>query len=53
MCNINAPKFPCSICAKNVNNKDKAVHCELDEFWIHIKCNNHNYLDYKHLLNYD
>ena len=24
MCNINHPKFPCRICAKNVHGKDKA-----------------------------
>ena len=35
---------------KNVHDKDKAVQCEL---WIHIKCNNLNYLDYRHLQNCD
>ena len=28
MYNINHPKFPCKICAKNVQDKDKAVHCD-------------------------
>ena len=32
-------KFPCKICAKNVQDKDKAVQCDLCELWIHIKCN--------------
>ena len=39
MCNINHPKFPCRICAKNVHDKDKAVQCDLCELCIHIKCN--------------
>ena len=51
MCNINHPKFLCKICTKNVQDKDKAVQCDLCEGWIHIKCNNLNYLDYKYLQN--
>ena len=50
MCNINHPKFPCKICAKNVQDKDKAVQCDLCELWIHMKCNN-LYLDYRYLQN--
>ena len=53
MCNINHPKFPCRICAKNVHGKDKAVQCDLCELWIHIKCNKLNYLDYRYLQNCD
>ena len=53
MCNINHPKFPCRICAKNVHGKDKAVQCDLCEIWIHIKCNKFNYLDYMYLQNCD
>ena len=53
MCNINHPKFPCKICAKNVLDKDQAVQCDLCERWIHIKCNNLNYLYYKYLQNCD
>ena len=53
MCNINHPKFPCKICAKNIQDKDKAVQCDLCELWIHIKCNNLNYLDYRYLQNCD
>ena len=34
-------------------HKDKAVQCDLCEFWIHIKCNNLNYLDYRYLQNCD
>ena len=53
MCNINHPKFPCRICAKNVHDKDKAVKCDLCKLWIHIKCNNLNYLDYRYLQKSD
>ena len=53
MCNINHPKFPCKIYAKNVKDKDKAVHCDFCELWNHIKCNNFNYLDYRYLQNCD
>ena len=53
MCNINHPKFPCRICAKNVHDKDKAAQCDLCELWIHINCNNLNYLDYRYLQNCD
>ena len=45
MCNITYPKFPCRICEKNVSDKDKAVQCDLCKLWVHIKCNNLNYLD--------
>ena len=51
MCNINHPKSPCRICAKNVHGKDKAVSCDLCKLSIHIKCNKHNYLDYRYLQN--
>ena len=49
MCNITYPKFPCRICVKNVSDKDKAVQCDLCELWVHINCNNLNYLDYRYL----
>ena len=53
MCNINHPKFPCRICAKNVHDKDKAIQCKLCELWIYIKCNKLNYLYYSYLQNCD
>ena len=53
MCNINHPKFLCKICARNAYEKDKAVQCDRRELWIHIKCNNLNYLDYRYLQNCD
>ena len=52
MCNVNHPKFPYKTCA-NVHDKDKAVQSDLAKLWIHIKCNNLNYLDYRYLQNYD
>ena len=56
MCNINYPKFPYKTCAKNVHDKDKAVpkdklKCDLYELWVHVKCSNLNYLDYRYLKN--
>ena len=51
MCNITYPKFPCRIYIKNVSDKNKAIQCDLFELWVHIKCNNLNYLDYRYLQN--
>ena len=53
MCIVIYSKFSCRICAKNMHDKDKAAQWELCEFWIHIKCNNLNYLDYTYLQNCD
>ena len=53
MHSIKNPKFPCRICTKNVHDKDKAVQCDLCKLWIHMKCNNLNYLDYSYLQNCD
>ena len=41
------------ICAKNVDEKDKAIQCDLCEIWIHIKSKNLNYLDYRYLQSCD
>ena len=43
--------FPCKVCGKNVNDNDQAIQCELCNYWIHINCNNLNYIDYKFLQN--
>ena len=53
MCNVKCPKFPCRICPKTVHDKDKAVQYNLCEFWIHSKCSNLNYLDYRYLQSCD
>ena len=36
-----------------MQDEDKVVQCDLCELWIHIKCNNLNYLDYRYLQNCD
>ena len=41
--------FPCKICNKNVNDNDHAIQCDTCNFWVHIKCSNLNYIDYKYL----
>ena len=41
--------FPCKICNININNKDRAVQCDICQFWIHIKCNKLNHMVYKYL----
>ena len=53
MYNIDYPKFPYRICAKAVHDKEKAVQRDLCELWIHVKCNNLNYLYYRYLQDYD
>ena len=52
MRNINYPEFLSRITAKNVHDKDKAAQCDLCKLWIHIKCNNFNYLNYRYLQNF-
>ena len=52
MNNIKYP-IPCRVCTINVHDKDKAVRCDLCELWIHIKCNNLSYLDYRYPRNCD
>ena len=42
-------KFHCSICAKNVYDKDKAVLYDLCQLWVYVACNTFNYLDYRYL----
>ena len=41
--------FPCKICNKTVNDHEYAIQCDICNFWIHIKCNNLNYINYKYL----
>ena len=35
-------KNPCGICNKQVRKNHRAIHCDICDKWIHIKC---NYLD--------
>ena len=41
--------FRCTIFNININDKDSTVHCDICQFWIHIKCNKLNHIDYKSL----
>ena len=41
--------FPCKICKINNKNKDSAVQCGICQFWIHIKCNKLDHIDYKYI----
>ena len=47
--NTNNPKVLCMTYAKNKNDKDKAVQCDHCEHWVHVKCKNLNYLDYRNI----
>ena len=38
-------KFPCSLCHKSIVD---SFFCDLCKLWVHIKCNNLNYLDYQY-----
>ena len=46
---ITITKFPCKLCPKNVSDNDNAILCDLCQTWIHIKCNQLNYIDYQYL----
>ena len=41
--------FPCKVCNININNKHSAIQCDICQFWIHIKCNKLNHIDYKYV----
>ena len=41
--------FPCKICNTNIKDKDSAAQCVICQFWVHMKCNNLNHIDYKYL----
>ena len=41
--------FPCKICKTNAKDTDNAAQCDICQFWIHMKCNNLNHIDYKYL----
>ena len=40
---------PFRICNENVNDDDRAIQCDICNFWAHIKYNIRNYIDYKYL----
>ena len=41
--------FPGKICTTNIKDTDSAAQCDISQFWIHMKCNNLNHIDYKYL----
>ena len=41
--------FPYSICTKTVDDNDSSIYCDKCNLWVHIKCNNLNFLDYQYL----
>ena len=49
VCAKNHMTFLCKICNKNVNDNDHAIQCDTCNFWVDIKCNSLNYIDYKYL----
>ena len=42
-------QFPCSVCHKSISDKENLIFCDLCKLWVHIKCNNLNYVDYRYL----
>ena len=42
--------FPCQVCSKNINDIDAAMQCDVCQFWVHLRCNKLNLVDYKYLL---
>ena len=47
--NVNNIVYLCKICPVNVSNKDPAAQCDISQFWVHMKCNKLNHIDYKYL----
>ena len=45
--------FSCSICVKVIGDKEGSIFCDKCNLWVHIKCNNLNYIDYKYLSGND
>ena len=47
------PRFPCSICYKNVNANHRAVFCDACKYWVHCGCNYLTKHDYDRLKKED
>ena len=43
-------QFPCSVCHKYIGDIENSIFCDLCKSWVHINCNNFNYVDYQYLL---
>ena len=43
--------YPCSVCSKNVNDKHRAICCNICDQWVHIRCNMLDAKDYTEMKN--
>ena len=41
--------FPCKLCSENINDRDAALQFDICQFWVHLRCNKLNLVDYKYL----
>ena len=41
--------FPCKLCSGNINDRDAALEFDMCQFWVHLRCNKLNLVDYKYL----
>ena len=41
--------FPCSICNQAIGDNDNSIYCDKCNSWVHIKCNNLNFIDYQYV----
>ena len=41
--------FPYSICTKTIGDNDDSIYCDNCKLWVHIKCNNVDFIDYQYL----
>ena len=35
--------------SKDINDRDSAFQCNICQFWVHVKCNKLDFVDYKYL----
>ena len=38
-------QFPSSVCHKSIGHKENSIFCDLCKLWVHIKCNNFNFVE--------
>ena len=41
--------FSCKLCNKNINDRDAAIQYDTCQFWVYLRCNKLNIVDYKYL----
>ena len=49
ICSNSNTVYPCKICNTKIKDTDSAAQWDICQFWIHMKCKNLNYIDYKYL----